>query len=211
MHPRTLWFIILKGNVHRPEKRLVRKGELKMQKIENEEIKRIDRKLEHKGSIVDFYSDYMQLPNGKTAKWDFIKHKGAAAIVPVDEDGRIIMVRQYRNAVEKYTLEIPAGAINPGEDMKTAAMRECEEEIGYRPKKVGHLFDLFTTVAFCNEKIGIYYSNELEKCSQHLDEDEYLNVERYTLQELVDLILAGEIQDGKTISAILAYKTKMGL
>lgn len=181
-----------------------------MEKVE-EMIKRVDRKLEHSGAIVDFYTDYMQLPDGKVVEWDFIKHKGAAAIVPVDENGNIIMVRQYRNAVEKHTLEIPAGAINPGEDMKTAAMRECEEEIGYRPKNVGHLFDLFTTVAFCNEKIGIYYSNELEKCSQHLDDDEYLNVERHSLQELVEMILAGEIQDSKTIGAILAYKTKMGL
>lgn len=190
---------------------MVRKGEECMEKVEEQQIKRIDRKLEHKGAIVDFYSDYMELPDGKVVKWDFIKHKGAAAIVPVDKEGRIIMVRQYRNAVEKYTLEIPAGAINPGEDMKTAAIRECEEEIGYKAKNVGHLFDLFTTVAFCNEKIGIYYSNDLEKCSQHLDEDEYLNVERHTLPELMEMIFAGEIQDAKTISAILAYKAKMGL
>lgn len=175
-----------------------------------EEIKRIKRELEYKGQIVDFYSDYMQLPDGKEAKWDFIKHKGAAAIVAVDEDGKLYMVRQYRNAVEKNTLEIPAGALNPGEDTKTAAIRECEEEIGYVPKNVEHLLDLFTTVAFCNEKIGIYYCSGLKKTKQHLDEDEFVNVETYELEELVSMILDGTIQDAKTISAILAYKEKVG-
>lgn len=189
----------------------IRKGEYIMNDTKQEEIKRIDRKLEHEGAIVDFYSDYMQLPNDKVVKWDFINHKGAAAIVPVDEDGNILMVRQYRNAVEKYTLEIPAGAINPGEDRETAAIRECEEEIGYKPKNVFHLLDLYTTVAFCNEKIGIYCSMELEKSEQHLDDDEYLNIERHSLDELVDMILTGKIEDAKTISAILAYKTKMCL
>lgn len=176
-----------------------------------EEIKRIDRKLEHKGTIVDFYSDYMQLPNGKVAKWDFINHKGAAAIVPVDSEGNIIMVRQYRNAVERYTLEIPAGAINVGEDMETAAARECEEEIGYKANNIKHLLDLYTTVAFCNEKIGIYYSNDLSKSVQHLDEDEYVKVERHSLEELTTMIFEGTIQDAKTIAAILAYKTKISL
>jgi ADP-ribose pyrophosphatase len=175
------------------------------------EYKRVNRELQHKGVIVDFYNDTMQLPNGKLAVWDFINHKGAAAIVPVDKDGKIIMVRQYRNAVEEYTLEIPAGGLNAGEDMKTCATRELEEETGYRSTKVEHLIDLYTTVAFCNEKIGIYYTQELIPSKQNLDEDEFVNVERYSLDELVQFIFDGKICDGKTISAILAYKTKMGL
>jgi ADP-ribose pyrophosphatase len=175
------------------------------------EYKRLNRELVHHGQIVDFYTDTMQIPNGKTAKWDFIKHKGAAAIVPVDKDGKIIMVRQYRNAIEKYSLEIPAGGLNPNEDMKSCAARELEEETGYRSNKVEHLIDLYTTVAFCNEKIGIYYTNELIQTEQNLDEDEYVTIERYSLEELVDMIFQGIIDDAKTISAILAYKTKMGL
>ncbi len=175
------------------------------------EFKRIKRELEHKGAIVDFYSDYIEIPNGNTAKWDFIQHKGAAAIVPVDQDGKIIMVRQYRNAVEKYTLEIPAGGLNAGEDMKTCATRELEEETGYRSEQIEHLIDLYTTVAFCNEKIGIYYATNLIPSKQNLDEDEFVSVERYTIEELVHMIFDGTIDDGKTISAILAYKTKMDL
>ncbi len=171
-----------------------------------DEIKRIDRRLEHKGNIVDFYSDTMVLPNGNQVEWDFVAHKGAAAIVVEDQDGMIVMVRQYRNAVEKYTLEIPAGATNPGEDSKTAAIRECEEETGYRAITAHHLFDLFTTVAFCNEKIGIYYTNQIEKSEQNLDQDEYVNVEKHSLDDLVAMVYNGTIQDGKTISAIMSYK-----
>lgn len=167
---------------------------------------RIDRKLKHKGSIVNFYSDTMLLPDGHTEEWDFVEHKGAAAIVPVNENGDIIMVRQYRNAPERYTLEIPAGGLNTGEDRKTAAARELEEETGFRSDKVEHLLDLYTTVAFCNELIGIYYTEELILSRQHLDPGEFLNVEVHPLEELVDMILDGSIQDAKTIAAILAYK-----
>ncbi len=171
-----------------------------------EDIKRVDRKLEHKGHIVDFYTDYMELPNHKIVQWDFIAHKGAAAIVPVTEDGNIIMVRQYRNAIDRYTLEIPAGAVNPGESKEVAAIRECEEETGYKALEVKHLFDLYTTVAFCNENIGIYYTTKLASGKQNLDEDEYVNVEIHSLDELIQMIFEGKIQDAKTMAALLAYK-----
>jgi ADP-ribose pyrophosphatase len=175
------------------------------------EYKRIKREPIHQGQIINMYCDTMLLPDGRTAEWDFIGHKGAAAIVPVDNDGKIIMVRQYRNAIEKYTLEIPAGGLNQGEDMKTCAARELEEETGFRSEKIEHLIDIYTTVAFCNEKIGIYYTNDLIPSKQNLDEDEYVTIEKYSLSELVQFIFDGVIEDAKTISAILAYKTKLGL
>ena len=97
-----------------------------------DEFKRLDRELVYKGSIVDFYKDTVKVPNGNVVKWDFIKHQGAAAVVPVMEDGRILMVRQYRNALDRYTLEIPAGGLNgPEEPTMEAAARELEE-YGYR-------------------------------------------------------------------------------
>lgn len=176
-----------------------------------EKYKRLKRELKYKGVLVDFYSDQIELPNKNIAEWDYIHHKGAAAILPVDENGKIIMVRQYRNAVEEYTLEIPAGGLNEGEDTKTCATREVEEEIGYKAESVEHLIDFYTTVAFCNEKIGIYYTDKLIPTKQNLDEDEFINVERYTLEELVAKIFSGEIKDGKTVAAILAYKAKMNL
>ncbi len=176
-----------------------------------ENYKRLKRIPVHKGHIIDMYTDVIELPNGKEAHWDYIHHKGAAAIVPVDKDGKIIMVRQYRNAIEKYSLEIPAGGLNAGEDMISCASRELEEETGYTSKNIKHLITLYTTVAFCNEQIGIFYSNELEPTAQNLDEDEFVTIERYSLEELVEKIFTGEIDDAKTISAILAYKTKMNL
>lgn len=171
--------------------------------------KRIERKLMKKGHIIDIYQDTIQLPDGQTMEWDFIMHKGAAAIVPMDEEGKIIMVRQYRNAIDSYTLEIPAGGLNPGEDMKTCAMRECEEETGYKALDAIHVIDVNTTVAFCNEKIGIYFAKNLVPSKQNLDEGEYVSVERYTIDELMEKIQAGEITDAKTIAALTTVKLQL--
>lgn len=171
--------------------------------------KRIDRQLRKKGHIIDIYQDTIQLPDGKKVEWDFIMHKGAAAIIPMDEDGKIIMVRQYRNAIDCYTLEIPAGGLNPGEDMKTCAIRECEEETGCKALDAVHLIDVNTTVAFCNEKIGVYFTRQLVPSQQHLDEGEYITVERFTLDELIDKIHAGEITDAKTIAGLTTLKLRL--
>ena len=170
---------------------------------------RISRELIHKGAIIDYYQDTMKIPNGNTAKWDFIKHKGAAAVVAVKEDGRLLMVRQYRNALERETLEIPAGGLNgPEEPTDLAAARELEEETGYTAGKMELLISLYTTVAFCNEKIDVYVATDLKKSRQHLDDDEFLDVESHEIGELIRLIYDCKIQDGKTISALLAYYNK---
>ena len=171
--------------------------------------KRIDRKLTKKGAIIDIYQDTMELQDGKHVEWDFIQHKGAAAIIPMDKDGKIIMVRQYRPAIDAYTLEIPAGGLNPGEDMKTCAIRECEEETGCKALDAVHLLDVCTTVAFCNERIGIYFTRDLVPSVQHLDEGEYVTIERYTLDELIAKIHAGEIVDGKTIAGLSTLKLRL--
>ena len=163
---------------------------------------RINREL-----IIDYYKDTMKIPNGNTAKWDFIKHKGAAACVAVKDNGNIIMVKQYRNALERDTIEVPAGGINVGEDMDTAAMRELEEETGYRAEKSTFLISIRTTVAFCDERIDIYVAENLSKTEQHLDEDEYVEILEFSLEELLEMIQNGTIQDAKTISALLAYAT----
>lgn len=170
---------------------------------------RISRELIHKGAIIDYYQDTMKIPNGNTAKWDFIKHKGAAAVVAVKEDGRLLMVRQYRNALERETLEIPAGGLNgPEEPTDLAAARELEEETGYTAGKMELLISLYTTVAFSNEKIDVYVATDLRKSRQHLDDDEFLDVESHEIGELIRLIYDCKIQDGKTISALLAYYNK---
>lgn len=174
-----------------------------------EEFKRISRDLVAKGAIIDYYQDTMQIPNGNIAKWDLIDHKGAAAVVAVRPDGKLLMVRQYRNALERETIELPAGGLE-GRDEPTAvaAKRELEEETGYVCKQVEPLVSIYTTVAFCNEKIDIYLATDLEPGKQHLDEDEFINVEAYTVEELKEMIYAGKIQDSKTICGIMTYAAK---
>ena len=174
-----------------------------------EEFKRLSRDLVAHGAIIDYYQDTIQVPNGNIVKWDFIKHKGAAAVVPVDDKGRLIMVKQYRNALERYTLEIPAGGLNgQAEPTMEAAARELAEETGYTAEHMELLLTIRTTVAFCNEKIDIYLARGLKAGEQHLDEDEFVRVGAYTVEELTEKIYAGEIEDSKTVAAILAYKDK---
>ena len=175
----------------------------------SDEVKRVGRELVYQGTILEVYKDHMEFSNGNTAKWDFIRHDGAAAVVPVMEDGRILMVSQYRNALERMTLEIPAGKLDqPGEPGIECARRELEEETGYRSEELEWLLSLRTTVAFCNEKIEIFVARNLIPSSQHLDEDEFVDVKAYTLEELKEMIFSGKIEDSKTIAAILAYESR---
>lgn len=174
-----------------------------------EEFKRLSRDLVHKGVIIDYYQDTIQVPNGNIVKWDFIGHKGAAAVVPVTADGKILMVHQYRNALDRDTLEIPAGGLDGADEpTKVAAGRELEEETGYRSENIEFLITIRTTVAFCNEKIDIYVAKDLIPSQQNLDEDEFINVEAYEVQDLMDMIYTGKIEDSKTICAIMTYAHK---
>ena len=175
-------------------------------------MKRIDRVLKYKGSIVDVYDDVMQSPTGKIAHWDYVAHrKGAAAVLPVLEDGRILMVRQYRNALERETLEIPAGALDAADEPGiVCAMRELEEETGYRDDTLEHLITLRTTVAFCDERIEVFVARNLTPSKQHLDEDEFIELKAYTMEELKQKIFSKEIEDSKTVAALMAYAVKYG-
>ena len=173
------------------------------------EMTRVKRIRVYQGAIVDVYRDYMQFSNGNTEEWDYIHHRGAAAVVPVTDDGRIIMVRQYRNALERFTLEIPAGALDdPEEPGINCSARELEEETGYRSENLEWLITLRTTVAFCNERIEVYVAKNLVPSKQHLDPNEFVNVELHTVEELKQMIFDGEIEDSKTVASILAYDAK---
>ena len=174
-----------------------------------EHIERVQRELKYKGAILSMYADTIKVPNGNTAVWDFIGHQGAAAVVPVTDDGKILMVRQYRNSVDRYTLEIPAGGLNSKDEPTIeAAARELEEETGYRSENLEWLINLRTTVAFCNEKIEVFVAKNLIPSKQHLDEDEFIDLGAYTMEELKEKIYSGEIEDAKTVSALLAYEVK---
>lgn len=170
-----------------------------------EKVKRIRKELAYKGSIIDVYKDYVQTPDGKVVEWDFVDHKGAAAILPITSDGKVVLVKQYRNALDRVTLEIPAGGINPGETPYESAVRELTEETGYLSEQVTHLKDIVSAIGFCNETIYIYLAENLKMSEQNLDEDEFLDVCEYSLEEVMNLILSNQIIDGKTTAAVLAY------
>ena len=174
-----------------------------------DKFERLDRTLVHKGAIIDYYQDTVKVPNGNIVKWDFIGHKGAAAVVAVNEEGKLLMVRQYRNALDRETLEIPAGGLNSiDEPTDVAAARELEEETGYQAGKLELLITIRTTVAFCNEKIDVYVATDLKPSRQNLDEDEFIGVETYSIEELAQMVYDCKIQDGKTVASLMAYKNK---
>ena len=174
-------------------------------------VKRLRRELAYEGTILKVYKDYVDA-NGVEAVWDYIHHDGAAAVLPVTAEGKILMVRQYRNALDRFTLEIPAGKVDsPDEPRRICAFRELEEETGYKvekPEDLEFLIRIDTTVAFLDEEIDIFVARDLKKSAQHLDEDEVINVEEWDLKDLLELIWKGEIRDGKTVAAISAYTAK---
>lgn len=172
-------------------------------------VERLERKLVKEGRIINIYQDTVRIPNGNIDYYDFIGHKGAAAVIPVTDDGKILMVKQYRNAIDRTTLEIPAGGLlKIGEPTIEAAKRELEEETGYITDNIEFLISIYTTFAFCNEKIDIYLARNLKKGQMHLDEDEFITPEIWDIEDLCKLIYEGKINDAKTISAIMAYKNK---
>lgn len=173
-----------------------------------ETVRRLKRELKYQGTILKIYEDTV-LANGHEAHWDYIHHDGAAAVVPVTDEGKILMVRQYRNALDRETLEIPAGKLDaPDEPKIECAYRELEEEAGYRTEHMEYLMSLNTTVAFCDEAIDIFVARDLIPSKQHLDEDEVIEVEEWAVEDLLDLIYQGKITDGKTIAGITAYAVK---
>ena len=164
----------------------------------SENVKRVGRDLIYRGAIIEVYQDHMEFANGNKADWDYIHHDGAAAVVPVLEDGRILMVRQYRTALGREALEIPAGKLDGAdEEGIVCAARELEWLLTLRP-----------TIAYCDEKIQIFLARDLIPSRQHLDEDEYVDVQPCDLEELKEKIFAGQIEDAKTIAALLAYEAK---
>lgn len=172
-----------------------------------EKVQRLKRELAYTGTVLRVYRDTVQVPGCQPEIWDFISHDGAAAVVPVREDGKILMVRQYRNALDRFTLELPAGKVDSPEEPKIlCAKRELEEETGYRSEDLELLITVNTTVAFCNERIEIYLARHLVQTQQHLDEDEQIEVEAYSLEELQAMIFRQELCDAKTVAGILAYQ-----
>lgn len=176
-----------------------------------EAIVRIKRELAYEGTVLKIYRDTV-IANGIEEVFDYIHHNGAAAVLPVTEDGKIMLVRQYRNALDRFTLELPAGKVDfPEEPRIACAYRELEEETGFRTDQLEYLITVNTTVALCNEAIDIFIAKNLIPSKQNLDADESIDVEIWEVRDLLELIYSGKMTDSKTVAAVLAYAQKEGI
>ena len=164
------------------------------------------------GVVVHLYKDTVQLPNGKPAIREVIRHVGAVGVIPITEDGKVIVERQFRYPLNRVVTEIPAGKLDSfTEDRLSAARRELEEETGYIAGEWIELGDYYPTPAYCDERITLYLARDLSQGQRHLDEDEFLNFEAVPLTELVADVMAGRITDGKTQVAVLKAARMLGL
>ena len=171
-------------------------------------VVRLDRQLKYTGTILKIYEDTV-IANGHEAHWDFIHHDGAAAVIPVTDEGKILMVRQFRNALNRETLEIPAGKRDdPNEPTINCAYRELEEETGFRCEKLEYLMSMNTTVAFCDEFIDFFVAWYLIPSHLLWDEDEVFYVEDWPVEVFEEMIYYVKMTDAKTTAAILAYARK---
>lgn len=155
------------------------------------------------GKIFNINRIRTRLPNGKIATRDVVRHPGAVAIVALTDEGRICLVRQYRAALGRVTVEIPAGKLSPGEDPLDAANRELLEETGLVAERVAYLTTIATAVGYCDELIHIYMATGISMAQSSPDADEFINVDLVELPELVDAVLDGKIEDAKTVVGAL--------
>ena len=158
----------------------------------------------YQGRILDFYRDTVRLPNGREATRELVRHNGAVAIVPLLNDGRVIVEDQYRYPHDGVIVEIPAGKLDgPDEDPEEAARRELKEETGYTAKELIPMGPFYPTAAYSSETIWLYLAKGLAAGEQKLDEGEFLSVRAVPLESLVQDILDGKVPDGKTQAAVM--------
>jgi len=157
------------------------------------------------GKIISVQVDTVELPDGRTATRELVRHPGAAAVLAV-HDGKLIVVEQYRKPLGRMLVEIPAGKLEPGEDPMESARRELEEETGWRAERLELLHTFYASPGFADEKVYLYAAHGLSPGNRAPDEDEYLNVDLITLEQAEAYIREGRIGDAKTIIAVQAWK-----
>ena len=155
------------------------------------------------GVAIHLFKDEILLQNGNKGVRVVIRHPGAVCVLPLTEDGEVIFVNQFRYALDKVTLEVPAGKLEKGEDHTEAALRELSEETGLSAGKIVPMGELYTTPALIDEVIYMYIATDLTEGEQHLDEDEFVNTIRIPLRKAVEMVMTGEIRDSKTQVMIL--------
>lgn len=156
------------------------------------------------GKVVHLCEDTVELPNGKTATREYVKHVGAVCVVALTDDNEVILERQFRYPFHRELIEIPAGKLDSkSEDPMLAALRELREETGYVPENIRHIGDFYGSPAILDENIRMYLATGLSRTGQSLDDDEFLEVFTAPIETVVEQIVRGEIADGKTQVAVL--------
>ena len=163
----------------------------------------LNEELKYKGNFLKFVNINVKLPDGNKGSRDVIRHPGAAAILAFLDDETILLVKQFRVALNDILLEIPAGKLEAGEDPKLCAIRELEEETGYKSENIEYLGTIATGAGFTDERIHLYKATNLYKGIKGGDEDEFIEAEPYKLKEVKEMIKSGKIIDTKTISAFM--------
>ncbi|MBO8176683.1 NUDIX hydrolase [Aeribacillus pallidus] len=156
------------------------------------------------GRVISLQVDTVELPNGKTSTRELIKHPGAVAVIALTADNKLVMVEQYRKALERTLIEIPAGKLEPGEEPEKTAIRELEEETGYTCEKMEHVISFYTSPGFADEIVHVFLAKKLRKLDtkKELDEDEFVELLEVTLEEAEQLIEGRRIYDAKTVFAV---------
>ena len=162
----------------------------------------------YEGKIINLRRDKVALEDGREAAREIVEHPGGVGILPLDGDGNVYMVRQYRHGAREAVLEIPAGKLNYGEDALECGKRELLEEIGAAAEEYVFLGKIYPTPAYCEAVIPVFLAKGLSFSEQKLDEGEYVEVKAYTIDELKEMIFTGRIEDSKTVAALLAYESK---
>ena len=165
--------------------------------------KRIDGEEKYKGVIVRVVLDRVELCDGKITRREVVEHPGGVCVLPVDDKGICTMVRQFRYPFGKMLLEAPAGKLEKGEDPLECGVRELSEETGLSAEEMIPMGSMCTSPGYSTERLYLYLARGLHRGESHPDEGEFLNVERYPLSELVEMVMRNEIDDGKTVAAIL--------
>ncbi|MDS9470772.1 NUDIX hydrolase [Sporosarcina pasteurii] len=167
----------------------------------------------YEGKIISLQVDDVELPDGNHAKRELVKHPGAVALIPITDEGKIIVVKQYRKAIERAIVEIPAGRIEPNEDPKLTAIRELEEETGYGTHDITYLQSFATSPGFADEIIHLYVAKDLYKIEDPAegDEDEFIERLEVSIEEAEKMVATGEIYDAKTAFAILYVKHQLNM
>lgn len=156
----------------------------------------------YEGKLVNLRIDTVELPDKKYSKREIIEHPGAVAILAITEDGSVILVRQYRKAVERALLELPAGRIEVNEEPGQTAKRELQEETGFHAEKMEYLLEFYTSPGFTNEKVYIFLATELSEGETKFDHGEFIETEKIHINDLNTMVERGEILDSKTIIGI---------